>query len=128
MKNMPKGDKTGPEGLGPRSGRGLGYCTGYESPGYTKGFPRGGRGYGRGYARGFGRGFGWGRGRRYHLNPDDTYYPHQYPVYPTEPNHEMNKEDEKHYLENVVQNLENELKNIKNRLKQLGKNNKNEAP
>lgn len=129
---MPKGDKTGPEGLGPRSGRGLGYCTGYESPGYTQGVPRGGRGYGRGYGRefgrGFGRGFGWGRGRRYHLYPDDMYYPHPYPVYPTESNHEMNKEDEKHYLENVVQSLENELKNIKNRLKELGKNNKNEAP
>ncbi len=125
---MPRGDKTGPEGLGPRSGRGLGYCSGYDSPGYTKGVPRGGRGFGRGYGRGFGRGFGWGRGRRYSPYPDDIYHPNQYPVYPTEPNIGVNKEEEKHYLENVLQNLENDIKNIKNRLKELGKNNKNETP
>ena len=126
-KKMPRGDKTGPDGLGPRSGRGLGYCSGYDSPGYTKGVPRGGRGYGRGYGRGFGRGLGWGRGRRYHLDPDELYYPNRNPVYPTEPNVEMNREEEKHYLENMVHSLENELKNIKNRLKEIG-NKKNETP
>lgn len=103
---MPRGDKTGPEGLGPRSGRGLGYCSGYDSPGYAKGIPRGGRGLGRGYGRGFGRGFGWGRGRRYGPYPDDIYQPSHYPVYPIEPNHEMNEKEEKHYLETIVQNLE----------------------
>jgi hypothetical protein len=130
--NMPKGDKTGPEGLGPRSGRGLGYCSGYNSPGYNKGIPQGGRGYNRRYegefGRGFGRGFGWGRGRRYHLLPEDLYYPHRNPIYASESNIEMNKEEEKHYLEKVVQNLENELKNIKNRLKELANNNKNDTP
>ncbi len=58
---MPWGDRTGPLGQGPRTGRGLGYCAGYDSPGYTKGTPMGrgwfGRGWGRGF--GFGRGFGW---------------------------------------------------------------------
>ncbi len=57
---MPYGDRTGPEGKGPRTGRGLGYCGGYDSPGYTRGTPRG-MGYGRGAGRGFGRGFGWNR-------------------------------------------------------------------
>ena len=33
---MPRGDGTGPNGKGPRTGRGLGYCAGYEHPGYTK--------------------------------------------------------------------------------------------
>ena len=48
---MPGGDRTGPEGRGPLTGRGAGYCAGEEVPGY-------------GPARGFGRGFGWGgRGR-----------------------------------------------------------------
>ena len=56
---MPWGDRTGPLGLGPRTGRGLGFCSGFNSPGFTKG-P--GWGFGKGWGRGFGR--GWGRGRR----------------------------------------------------------------
>lgn len=32
---MPRGDQTGPEGMGPRTGRGAGYCSGYEMPGYA---------------------------------------------------------------------------------------------
>ena len=70
---MPWGDRTGPLGLGPRTGRGLGFCSGFSSPGFTKakgpgwGFGRGWWGFGRGWGRGFGRGwwrFGrsWGRG------------------------------------------------------------------
>ncbi len=50
---MPRGDRTGPAGFGPMTGRGLGYCAGYPVPGYMHG----------GWGRGFGRGFGWGRGR-----------------------------------------------------------------
>jgi hypothetical protein len=63
MKNMPRGDGTGPGGLGPMTGRAAGYCAGYSVPGFMN--PYGGRsglgfGYGRGYGRGFGRGFGRG--------------------------------------------------------------------
>ncbi len=62
---MPRGDGTGPGGLGPMTGRGAGYCAGYAVPGFMN--PYGGRlglgfGYGRGYGRGFGRGRGYGRG------------------------------------------------------------------
>jgi len=57
---MPLGDRTGPEGMGPRTGRRMGYCAGFDTPGYVdSGFERGfgiGRKYGRG--RGIGRGFG----------------------------------------------------------------------
>jgi hypothetical protein len=49
---MPGGDRTGPMGAGPRTGRGMGYCSGYEWPGYTNtgpgfrsGFGFGGRGW-----------------------------------------------------------------------------------
>ncbi|NLE11032.1 MAG: DUF5320 domain-containing protein [Actinobacteria bacterium] len=60
---MPRGDGTGPSGMGPMTGRAAGYCAGYEAPGYaTPGFG-GGRGYGRGYAAGGGRGYGMGGGR-----------------------------------------------------------------
>lgn len=61
---MPGGDRTGPAGLGPMTGRAAGYCAGYPVPGYMN--PIGGRGHwgwGRGWGRGgFGRGRGWGRG------------------------------------------------------------------
>lgn len=60
---MPGGDRTGPMGAGPMTGRGAGYCAGNDAPGYaTPGFGRGfwGRGFGRGGGRGFGRGGGRG--------------------------------------------------------------------
>jgi hypothetical protein len=65
---MPRGDRTGPMGIGPMTGRGAGYCAGYPVPGYANPLVpgRGGRGGGRGWGRGMGRGWGWGfwgRGR-----------------------------------------------------------------
>jgi len=57
---MPGGDRTGPWGLGPRTGRGLGFCSGYGAPGYL--YPGPGMGFGRGFGRGFGLGRGFGRG------------------------------------------------------------------
>lgn len=57
---MPSGDRTGPEGCGPITGRGLGYCAGNDRPGYTTGFGQG-IGYGRG--RGMGRRFWRYRGQ-----------------------------------------------------------------
>ncbi|MBN2169468.1 MAG: DUF5320 domain-containing protein [Actinobacteria bacterium] len=68
---MPGGDRTGPSGKGPLTGRGAGYCTGSESPGFMSSvrrrFPGTGRTvYGgterplpsRRVGRGRGRGFG----------------------------------------------------------------------
>lgn len=54
---MPRGDRTGPEGRGPRTGRGFGYCAGNDRPGYQTDGPPAGRGFGRG--RGFRRGGGY---------------------------------------------------------------------
>jgi len=71
---MPGGDRTGPMGQGPMTGRAAGFCTGAPMPGYMnpgpgRGFRGGGRGWG---ARGRGRGWrnwyyatgvpGWARG------------------------------------------------------------------
>ncbi|MFA5173587.1 MAG: DUF5320 domain-containing protein [Candidatus Pacearchaeota archaeon] len=50
---MPNMDGTGPNGIGPMTGRGLGPCG------------AGLRGYGRGFGRGYGRGFAF----RARLNP-----------------------------------------------------------
>lgn len=70
---MPGFDRTGPEGGGPMTGRGLGKCgrvkgaskSGLEQPTRalpdTERFPR--RGLGRGLGNGAGRGVGRGRGR-----------------------------------------------------------------
>jgi len=56
MKKMPRGDGTGPRGLGPMTGRAAGYCAGYSTPGFANSY--GGRmGMGRGYGRGFGFGY-----------------------------------------------------------------------
>ena len=55
---MPGGDRTGPMGMGPMTGRGAGYCAGYPTPGFInrwagRGFGGGGRGRGRGWRNWF---------------------------------------------------------------------------
>ncbi len=60
---MPRGDRTGPWGLGPMTGRGMGYCAGFPGPGFMSPGPGFGSGRGFGFGRGFGRGLGFGRGR-----------------------------------------------------------------
>lgn len=62
---MPWGDQTGPFGMGSRTGRGLGYCSGYGAPGFAGFRPGMGRGFGRGQGRGFRAGFGPGFGPGY---------------------------------------------------------------
>ncbi|HUU54859.1 MAG TPA: DUF5320 domain-containing protein [Armatimonadota bacterium] len=59
---MPRGDGTGPMGMGPTTGRAAGYCAGYGVPGFAN--PVGGRGLGMARGRGGGGGLGmaWGRG------------------------------------------------------------------
>jgi hypothetical protein len=58
---MPRGDGTGPAGMGPMTGRAGGFCAGYPAPGYMN--PVGGRGFGF-WGRGRGGGRGW-RNRYY---------------------------------------------------------------
>lgn len=61
---MPRGDRTGPGGFGPMTGRSMGYCAGFAGPGYAK--PGAGWGFGYGRGRGMGHGIraGWGPGLR----------------------------------------------------------------
>ena len=62
---MPGGDRTGPMGMGARTGRAAGFCAGYGMPGYSNPAPGRGFGMGFGQSRGFGaraRGGGGGRG------------------------------------------------------------------
>ena len=111
---MPRGDRTGPEGRGPLTGRRAGYCAGHDVPGYAnERVPPMGMGWGRGRGGGRGRGRGGGRGRgRGRPGP----YPDNYTV-PVQ--REVPPEDERAYLEGAAQRLEEELKAIKERLKEL---------
>jgi len=57
---MPRGDRTGPTGMGPMTGRGAGYCAGYSVPGFANPVYGGVRAYGGGYGGGHGGGYGGG--------------------------------------------------------------------
>ena len=59
---MPRGDRTGPVGMGPLTGRGVGYCSGSGTSDFAT--PGSGRWFGRGCGRGNER-WGDGRGRRH---------------------------------------------------------------
>ena len=59
---MPRGDRTGPEGQGPKTGRGQGKCN--PQGGILTPRGRGGMGSGRGTGRGAGQGTGRGTGQR----------------------------------------------------------------
>lgn len=91
---MPRFDGTGPGGLGPGTGWGLGPCGA-------------GRGWRRGGGRGYGRGLGWRGFRGYGPWGD-------YPYQPT-----ITKKEEKEVLEDEVTDLEEELKAVKARLSEL---------
>ncbi|MCD6113611.1 MAG: DUF5320 domain-containing protein [Bacteroidales bacterium] len=71
---MPRGDRTGPAGNGPMTGRQMGYCAGNNQPGFVNsGYGSYGRGFGRGRGFGIGRGLGYGRGFGYYNYPIPQY-------------------------------------------------------
>ena len=87
---MPRGDRTGPRGQGPMTGRAAGYCAGYPVPGFanpTQGLGRGGfgRGWRRGRGRGSGRGWGRGFGRGWWTYPPQYQQPSPQLMYPPVP-------------------------------------------
>jgi len=114
---MPRGDGTGPGGMGPMTGRAAGFCAGYPVPGYMN--PVGGRGYwgrGRGFGgRGGGRGWaragygypGWGPA----VGP---YEPYAGPVAPT-----VTAPQELDGLKGQAEYLEDALDGIKKRIEEL---------
>jgi hypothetical protein len=114
---MPSGDRTGPSGLGSRTGRAFGYCSGFDTPGYQKGA---GGGYGRGMGGGRGMGRGMGRGRGFNAG-----WGFGYPTPRTGGQrncpHEINKEEEISMLKSEMDALERTRKAIEKRLGELGK-------
>ena len=99
---MSRGDRTGPSGEGPTTGRGMGYCTGNDHPGYMNSFSNRGGGYGRrfqggpGYGRGAGLGFRGGYGN---YNPGN-----------------ISDVSEKTLIENEIRILKDQLSALEDRL------------
>ncbi len=118
---MPGGDRTGPRGLGSRTGRGLGYCTGYDTPGYTRGPGMGlGRSHGRSWGGGYGRGRGWG-----YRSP---IYAPAYAPFPTDVIPKVTPENqlamlkqEKQYLESQLEGMNSAIADISKRIEELEK-------
>lgn len=113
---MPGGDRTGPLGMGPGTGRFAGFCAGYNVPGYMN--PVFGAGRGFGYGRGFGRGRGGGRGRGWY-----GYYPYNpYPLPYADsmvPQAGINRESEVEMLKSQILFFQDQLKGTEERLKEL---------
>lgn len=111
---MPRGDRRGPAGMGPMTGRRMGFCSGYAAPGYASA----GFGMGRGWGRGFGRmryaaGFpgwvGYGAGA----------YPQDFAPYPYQG--AAPGVNEKEVLQNQADILQQQLNAVRQQLENLGK-------
>ncbi|MBN1523185.1 MAG: DUF5320 domain-containing protein [Spirochaetales bacterium] len=103
---MPRGDRTGPDGFGPMTGRSAGYCAGYSAPGFMnngggrRGGAFGGRGRGfrnRYYAHGM-----YGLGTRGSRKYDDGFYARR-----------ISAEEELELSRNQVVAMEEELSALK---------------
>jgi hypothetical protein len=103
---MPRGDRTGPFGEGPKTGRQMGYCTGHQSPGFAS-MQKNWRGIGMGYGRGFGRGFGGGFGQGYRHGFGRIY-------------EGIPDVSEKTLIENEISILKDQLSSLEDRLSKLG--------
>ncbi len=126
---MPGGDRTGPMGMGPMTGRAAGYCAGYGAPGYMNPMP--GRGfYGRGGGWGGGRGGGRGRRNMYYATglpgwarAGSPYgyggYGDPYAPYGTFAPVEMTRDQEVEGLREQAKFLENSLEEIRKRMTEL---------
>ncbi len=131
---MPGGDRTGPAGMGPMTGRGAGLCAGNPAPGYMS------AGFGWGFGRG--RGGGWGRRNWFYATgmPGWQRAAYGYPAYgagmpyttpyfpaPYAPYAEgFSKEDELNALKGQAEYLEDSLEGIKRRIMELEEENKGE--
>jgi hypothetical protein len=105
---MPGRNRTGPEGMGPMTGRGLGYCSGYSIPGGVN--PTVGRGYDLGF--GYRGGGGPYRGRQWFGYGYGT------------PFMGLTRKQEREILQEQAAYLEDALKDIKQRIGEIEKEQK----
>ena len=131
---MPRGDRTGPMGMGSMTGRGAGYCAGYSVPGYMNPFMGRGVGWGRGFrlGRGYGAsggrriGFGWGR--RQSPGMADWVAPYQgYAPYPPPAGVAYGpptRERELEMLQSQAEEFQDALQDIQRRISELSSEDK----
>lgn len=106
---MPRGDRTGPAGMGPMTGRAAGYCAGYPTPGFMN--PYGMR---------FGRGMAWGRGGRWHRWNFPYAHPYAMPPYPYYGQAPYSApEEEMEMLQEHAKVIEDQLNGIQKRISEL---------
>ncbi|MBU0894435.1 MAG: DUF5320 domain-containing protein [Nanoarchaeota archaeon] len=98
---MPQGDRTGPSGQGSMTGRGMGFCAGFNAPGFMN------SGFGRGFGKG--RGFGW-RARPIQSMPIQEVQP----AVITEKQEKQFLEQELNFLKEEMEKIEKKLKELKN--------------
>jgi hypothetical protein len=121
---MPRGDRTGPAGLGPGSGRGAGFCAGYSVPGFMN--PVWGGGGGRGWGGG-GRGWGGGGGGwRYRHGFRAPFGPGWQQAWASYPPHAMaayppftTKDQELEILKNQAKSFEQALEDVRRRIRDV---------
>lgn len=104
---MPRGDGTGPMGMGPMTGRAAGFCNDYSVPGYFNPMHR---------CVGFGRGRGYRR--MYCATGMPVWGRSGYPVYQPEYTQGVNEKD---FLNQQVESMESELMQLKKRLSEIEK-------
>jgi hypothetical protein len=121
---MPRGDRTGPTGFGPMTGRGTGFCAGYAVPGFMNPTWRsGGGGRGRGY--GAGSGGGWRHRHWYYATGAPGWqrtfadWPDYAPPFPATFSPRMTKEQELESLKNQAKYFEQSLEDLRNRISEV---------
>ena len=115
---MPGGDRTGPMGMGPMTGRGAGYCAGSGAPGFASPGPGWGFGRGMAWGRGLGRGrgFGW---RAWGASPAYYSASQSLPLGGPWGARHISRQEELEYLKGQAGMLKEELDDISSRVKDL---------
>ena len=128
---MPGGDRTGPLGCGPKTGRASGYCTGNRMPGYANPAGRGfGGGAGFGFDRrggGFGGGFGRGRRNRFFFSGGPWLSRQGAYGFNRQGGYADSIRDEKEYLMAEAENFKAMLTDINKRLDEISASGKGDS-
>lgn len=109
---MPREDKSGPMGAGPRTGKGAGHCADISTSGHTNRMSPSGLGLG------FGRGMGPGRGMGRRRGPGGG-VGREHRAVPEADSTRSRPEDERRALEGRREMLQRNINSIEERLEQL---------
>jgi hypothetical protein len=106
VNDMPRGDGTGPAGMGPMTGRGAGFCADFDAPGYAN-------------PVGYRCGFGQGRGFRRKFYATGLPRWARFGVQKTNEAYFASEADKKEFLKRRAKLLENQLDDVKKHLEEF---------